>query len=863
MHQATETIVLYAWLRAGRVIAESTGIDYSTQDRAHAMIQGGGPAMAAAEERSMIEHAALPRWHAGSRPVSPRPEHVRLARRFLLVLLLLAVLAAPIQIWQRHAAPAPQSPPPTLTAPHSPGLMRQGALQPGMGATTIAALPSDLQGAIARSVRRAEDLAYAIQPLASPQAHAGAALPAGSSGQMQYRAANRAQQMAMSFDRSGVHISPTGVPAGQHGMTFRLQSIGRGSAAQSVTAVDPTFSHGTVQYRVPGLVEWYRNGVAGLEQGFTIAHAPHGRATGQPVQLTIALKGATIARSTSTALLLNDGAGRQLRYGALSAKDATGRPLRAWFALGARHRSTAIVNLLVDDRTATYPVTIDPIVQQANLLTSGTPNSNFGWSVSTSDDGNTVVVGDGSNKGAFIWSRAAGTWNEIKLADSGGFAVALAGNGTTAAVASAIYVKSGTDWQQQTELRTLLSSFDGDFGSAVALSSDGNTAIVGARGDSGGIGAAYLFTRAGTTWTYKTEITTPAGEGNGFGKAVAISADAGTLAIGDYNSQNNSGDVLTYLFDGTTATYQATLTEPTPTQNDEFGAGMALSGNGNTVVIGGFGAQSEVFLRTGTSWSHQYTFAQFGRGVGLSQDGNTAVAGQDGGGLFAGSAQVYTRSGGTWTAGTVLTATDSQSGDEFGLAIAVSGDASTAFAGAPNVHSATIASGAVDVFVPAGQVWNEQRELLENNIAQSSSFGNAVALSADGNFAIVGASDVISAFVFARSGGRWSQQAIITPCNCSGGTGDGYAVAINADGTVALIGSIFSTVHFYTRSGSTWSLAQSVFTPGTYRDGFGRAVSISGDGNTALVGAPRTAQTKASPTFLRVTLGSGATRRAS
>src|SRR6266705_2462246 len=82
-----------------------------------------------------------------------------------------------------------------------------------------------------------------------------------------------------------------------------------------------------------------------------------------------------------------------------------------------------------------------------------------------------------------------------------------------------------------------------DFGFAVALSSDGNTLAVGAPGEaSAGIetdnsapsaGAVYVYTRSGTTWTQRAYIkASNPGAGDQFGTSVALSSDGITLAVG-------------------------------------------------------------------------------------------------------------------------------------------------------------------------------------------------------------------------------------------------------------------------------------------------------------------------------------------
>src|SRR5262249_30284965 len=72
----------------------------------------------------------------------------------------------------------------------------------------------------------------------------------------------------------------------------------------------------------------------------------------------------------------------------------------------------------------------------------------------------------------------------------------------------------------------------------VALSSDGNTAIVGGFHDNFGIGAAWVFTRSGEVWSQQQKLigtgvlTLPQGAGQGY--SVSLSGDGRTAIVGAY-----------------------------------------------------------------------------------------------------------------------------------------------------------------------------------------------------------------------------------------------------------------------------------------------------------------------------------------
>src|SRR6185437_12689768 len=108
----------------------------------------------------------------------------------------------------------------------------------------------------------------------------------------------------------------------------------------------------------------------------------------------------------------------------------------------------------------------------------------------------------------------------------------IGGGGDNGGVGAAwVFVRSGHTWTQQGQKLTAGDeSGNGAFGESVALSADGNTALIGGGGDNGGVGAAWVFTRSGSSWTWQGPKLA-AGDESGqddFGQSVALSADGNT-----------------------------------------------------------------------------------------------------------------------------------------------------------------------------------------------------------------------------------------------------------------------------------------------------------------------------------------------
>jgi hypothetical protein len=339
----------------------------------------------------------------------------------------------------------------------------------------------------------------------------------------------------------------------------------------------------------------------------------------------------------------------------------------------------------------------------------------------------------------------------------------------------------------------------GQFGYSVAMSADGNTALIGGVNDSADVGAVWVYTRSGSTWTQQGSKLTGAGEtGAGqFGQSVALSADGNAALIGGWTDNANVGAAWVFTRSGSTWTAQGSkLTGAGETGNGIFGYGVALSADGNTALIGGPGDSGSagaawVFTRSGSTWTAQGSkltgTGQFGVVAALSADGNTALIGGNTDTGNAGAAWVFTRAGSTWTQqGSKLTGAGETGGGWFGVSVALSADGNTALIGGYRDNTNI---GAAWVFTRSGSTWTAQgSKLTATGETGAGNFGRSVALSADGNTALIGGhldnGGLGAAWVFTRSGSSWTQRGPKLT-----GTGQfGVSVALSADGNTALIG---------------------------------------------------------------------------
>jgi hypothetical protein len=348
-------------------------------------------------------------------------------------------------------------------------------------------------------------------------------------------------------------------------------------------------------------------------------------------------------------------------------------------------------------------------------------------------------------------------------------------------------------------------------GSAAAVSADGNTAIVGAYGDSNFAGAAWVFTRSGGVWTQqggKLVGTGAVGTTAQQGTSVAISGDGNTAIVGGPNDDTD-GAAWVFTRSGGVWTQQGSKLVGTGAVGSAGqGSSVALSANGDTAIVGGVSDDNAigatwVFTRSGGVWTQQGNKLVGTGGVGsqfqgwsaaLSADGNTALVGGSADNTAIGAAWVFTRSGGVWTQqGGKLVGTGFVDGTFHilqGYSAAISGDGDTAVVGGPEDNGAI---GATWVFTRSGGVWTQQGgKLVGTYLVGGVEEGGAVGVSADGNTLILGGVGDFSlggAWVFARSGGVWTQQGgKLVGTGSVGSPVQGYSVAISADATTAILG---------------------------------------------------------------------------
>ena len=352
-----------------------------------------------------------------------------------------------------------------------------------------------------------------------------------------------------------------------------------------------------------------------------------------------------------------------------------------------------------------------------------------------------------STGAVYVFNRAGTIWNQeayIKASnpeenDFFGFSVAVSGDGNTLAISApqedsntigingdqtnnaaldsgAIYVftKGGGTWNQQAYIKASNTNAVDYFGLYIALSFTGETLAVGAGGEASNAtgvngnqndnsaqnsGAVYIFERTSSIWSQQAYLKASntgffdnfGGASNSFfvafgrlGGSISMSDDGNTLAIGasaedsiatgingnqtnDPSNTTESGAVYVFVRSGNIWSQQAYIKASNTEATDYFGSVLGLSGDGNTLAIS---SSSEASMATG---------------INGDQTDNSIQ--------YAGAVYLFKRNGSNWSQHAYIKATNTgvdpwtTLGDQFGYALAISGDGNTLAVGAPGEDS--------------------------------------------------------------------------------------------------------------------------------------------------------------------------------
>lgn len=578
-------------------------------------------------------------------------------------------------------------------------------------------------------------------------------------------------------------------------------------------------------------------------------------------------------------------------------------------------------------------------------------NDRFGWSVSISGDVIAVgaYAEDGSNTGVtmgtgggddglsstgavYLFRRSGNDWTQeayvkghaINASDQFGYSVALSGNtlvvgahgedsnvtgvlngtsgsannGTAASGAAYVfyYDTMSTIWAQQAYLKGSDTDNSDQFGYRVAIDADTiavaawleDSNVTGAQnGATGsaddsvpGAGAVYVFTRSGVNWSQQAYLKAAVtGTSYNFGAALAVNGDTilvgqdndrslatgvtmGTTASSDYSS-GRVGSVYVFTRTTTNWTQEAYLKPHVKSALGAFGGAMDF--DGDTIVVG----QYRDFI------------------VSTSIVNGPTVTNPTGATYTNGAAFVFRKVSGSWVQEAYLKAPNAAEDDQFGTAVAISGDTIAVAAltednsttgvqnGVITTDNASAASsGAVYVFTRSGSTWSFQSYLKPAVVVGGMTCGrtlavnlDTIAVGCDGDASDVGgivngvagggvnsnATQSGAVYVYKRTGVNWAQEAYIKPVvvrasmrfgarniSISGDVMGVSAIQESSDLTGVHMGTSGGSTDtsktssgaawIFRRTGSNWAQDAFIKAPiATAEDDFGVRVSVNGN----------------------------------
>lgn len=401
----------------------------------------------------------------------------------------------------------------------------------------------------------------------------------------------------------------------------------------------------------------------------------------------------------------------------------------------------------------------------------------------------------------------------------------------------------------------------GQQGDAIALSADGNVAAVA--GSREGPGAVWVYRRTGCAWSSGIRLnvadpgTPPANNTQRIGRSVALSADGNRLAIGGPGTDNAQGAVWIFEFNGTDWIERARLRPTDAGAEQGFGAAVALSGDGRTLVAAGRGTVNAstiagVWVYRLSGMNMWQLIAPLGAGAGVFNHSPAALV----------------------------------PSDEYGSALAISLNASVIAVGAPGANQDDGVVYLYTLDTGTGRYVLNSTSVKASGASRERAFGTSVSLSGRGLSLAVGAPlenlQVGAVYVFrATVPGTFNDAPVtINPVGAEGAAFFGNAVSLSGNSNQLIVGGpnqgsdSKGAAWIYSRNNVTnaWTFQSPLLSPSVTQGAtagqapdIGQTVALSADGATALVGGPRNGGTAmgsrgaawayapAAPTLVRLT----------
>lgn len=382
-------------------------------------------------------------------------------------------------------------------------------------------------------------------------------------------------------------------------------------------------------------------------------------------------------------------------------------------------------------------------------------DGNFGYSCAMSEDGTRVVIG-------------------ARLADSS----------ATTTDTGAAYIFSFTGvWTQTQKLTPTDGESNAHFGGSCSMSKDGSRVVIGAaQDDDDGVstdsGAAYVFVYDNAKGEYVQEqklFLNPSVYNTKayFGIACSISDNGFKIIITaremEIDGLSKAGSAFIFAYDGTSWSQEQQLLASPPTENVYFGYSCTMQADGKRVVVGAT------------------------EDVGVSKAGSAYIF------VYDESKPM----GQQWVIEQRIVAKDPNLRDYFGDSCAISDDGLYLVVGATSDDQGGNGNGAAYIFTrdpnSTENPWTEEQKVWV--YTNNGNFGFSCAMSANGQRVVIGTQDatgvsgefgVGQAYIFSRDENEetpWTLEQILNPNDPEASAYYGYSCAMSADGEFVLIGA--------------------------------------------------------------------------
>jgi hypothetical protein len=441
-----------------------------------------------------------------------------------------------------------------------------------------------------------------------------------------YKASSKRHKLTTTFTPDGINIEPILDKHSSWHVGLKFKGLGYEGNISQLSKPYITASANEIKYERGEITEWYINKPFGLEQGFTVYSPPSENTLNKNLVIEIEYESdlnPELKPNKKEILWKNKNQNIKFNYSKLLAYDSDRKVLPSYMSV-----SDNLISISIDENNAIYPITIDPIMIQETLIhTAFDPDVLAKYGQSVAIDNDVAVVGSpGDNDNgdlsgsAYVHLKDQGgpnNWGELKKispldasackifgfsVDASGDVIAVGANTITTTSAcptaeGAVYLfarnQGGADnWGQIKKLVASDGSAGNQFGFSATI--DGDTVIVGAPGDNGGTGSAYVYQKdhdgVVDSWGEVTKITASDGSVDDiFGLTTAISADTAIIGAPAHIGGGVAISGAAYIFErnqpGANNWGEVTkITASDAAEGDVFG--IAVSIDVDTVAVG-------------------------------------------------------------------------------------------------------------------------------------------------------------------------------------------------------------------------------------------------------------------------------------